>query len=813
MTYELKIVNERNLQITMYVIIGLLIFEELIRLTNFVYKFNTYYDYGRMLKNVCGTNYTEFETDRFQIAANIDDIKIPDTNYELFFYIFCVTVTFAICMIFLYTYLLATTNIDIWNNFITLDQIKNIFTEDVSGPVKLTKIGALIYSVGIILLIPVFAGKPDISPYINADAFIITYTGFIFGLLVFLVSAIYYKINNTQSIFISVFTFVMFVVFYYFLSMIQTKYWKYPDIENKDNTDKDKSIMMDFLQKLFYKTHNSIIYELLIFLASLFAVYFIVAVLVRFFIPSGNEDYDINMYKLFSRKDTTNVFRYGIVPVLSMIAINLVVYANKNHNRYINHYILEKPEYQYKHHIEKINNIFNQLLQNDEATIENASICRNMANAVHLVLYSSIFSSVSQDLLFVPDFNYTSSCNNDQQYIEYAKIREYEFNHYMKYHKDAMFFNKDNCKSVKNDILGGVMIDIKNKFETKADIKTNLGTAFKNIFAGRSYYSEKLLLSSAKKNELNKIILKMTSANVPEISDRVLKKKLDILADEINNMYYAYIDDMYKSMLVTLRTLCGCNSIKDITSGSLKDEDITNTINDNNNTFSINIKKDFINQIFIKKTQALFSNINEKLTTQITKDGKNHKLTKLIIANFNNLQTEDEVKYYKEKLHKIENVSYKDPLQNVYESFADVTDFDTSEKNSTTMRKYLLAYISSKNTNGDYYLELIYDKKVKYMEDAIKECETSTTKSDEVVKKRIAYDKDIDTIVKSATSSKMKSEQFAKIQNADVQDNKKITQSAQDASNTIYALTAIYILALVLAIMIKINLSPNSNRI
>ena len=101
MTYELKIVNERNLQITMYVIIGLLIFEELIRLTNFVYKFNTYYDYGRMLKNVCGTNYTEFETDRFQIAANIDDIKISDTNYELFFYIFCVTVTFAICMIFL----------------------------------------------------------------------------------------------------------------------------------------------------------------------------------------------------------------------------------------------------------------------------------------------------------------------------------------------------------------------------------------------------------------------------------------------------------------------------------------------------------------------------------------------------------------------------------------------------------------------------------------------------------------------------------------------------------------------------------------
>ena len=128
MTYELKIVNERNLQITMYVIIGLLIFEELIRLTNFVYKFNTYYDYGRMLKNVCGTNYTEFETDRFQIAANIDDIKISDTNYELFFYIFCVTVTFAICIIFLYTYLLATTNIDIWNNFITLDQIKNIFT-------------------------------------------------------------------------------------------------------------------------------------------------------------------------------------------------------------------------------------------------------------------------------------------------------------------------------------------------------------------------------------------------------------------------------------------------------------------------------------------------------------------------------------------------------------------------------------------------------------------------------------------------------------------------------------------------------------
>ena len=176
-------------------------------------------------------------------------------------------------------------------------------------------------------------------------------------------------------------------------------------------------------------------------------------------------------------------------------------------------------------------------------------------------------------------------------------------------------------------------------------------------------------------------------------------------------------------------------------------------------------------------------------------------------------------------------MSYKDPLQNVYESFADVTDFDkildnsddTFEKNITTMRKYLLAYISSKNTNGDYYLERIYDKKVKYMEDVIGECETRlkkqqkpiplTTQSNEVVKKREEYNDAIKPIKESATSSKMKSEQFAKIQNADIQDNKKITQSAQDASNTIYALTAIYILALVLAIMIKINLSPNSNRI
>jgi hypothetical protein len=832
----LKIVNERNLQITIYVIIGLLIFEELIRLTTFVYKFNSYYDYGRMLKNVCGTNYTEFETDRFQIAANIDDIKIPDTNYELFFYIFCVTVTFGICIIFLYTYLLATTNIDIWNNF-TLDQFKKIFTDpNTTSVVIFTKICALILAIYIIILIPVFVGKPDLSPYINPDATnISTYTGLAASIFILLLSGIYYNINNTQSIFISLFTFAMFVVFYYFVSMIQTKYWKYPDIENKDNTDKDKSIIMEFLQKLFYKTHNSILYELLIFLASLFAVYLIVAIFIWFFINGGEEDYNINTYKLFSRDDTTNVFRYSIVPVLSMIAINLVVNANKNHNRYINHYILEKPEYQYRHHITKLNNIFNQILQNDEATIENASICRNMANAVHLVVYSSIFRSVPQDLMFVPEFNYTSSCNNDQHYIEYAKIREYEFNYYMKHHKDAMFFNKDNCKSVKNNILIDVMLNIKNKFDKKPNIKTILNIAFKNIFAGRSYYSEKILLTSGKKSELNKIITDDTEdqmkTGMQEIADRVLKKKLDILADEINNMYNAYIDDVYKSMLVTLRTLCGCNSIKDITSGSLNDNEVRNTINANNNTFSINIKKDFINQIFVKKTQALFIDINEKLTTQITTDGKHHKLTKVIIANFNNLQTEDEVKYYKDKFYKTDNTSYKDPLQNIYETFANVKDFDkildnfddTFANNIMTLRKYLLAYISSKNTNGDYYLERIYDQKVKYMEAVIKECENESKKtivnrltkeSNEVLANTLKeYNIAIENILKSATKSKLKSEQFAKIQIADTQDNKKITQSAQDASNTIYALVSIYVLALVLAIMIKINLSPNSNRI
>jgi hypothetical protein len=404
----------------------------------------------------------------------------------------------------------------------------------------------------------------------------------------------------------------------------------------------------------------------------------------------------------------------------------------------------------------------------------------------------------------------------------------------MKHHKDAMFFNNDNCKSVKNDILINVMLNIKNKFDKKPDIKTILNIAFKNIFAGRSYYSEKLLLTSGKKSELNKIITDTEDpmiTGMQEIADRVLKKKLDILADEINNMYNAYIDDVYKSMLVTLRTLCGCNSIKDITSGSLKDDEVRNTINANNNTFSINIKKDFINQIFVKKTQALFIDINAKLTTQITKDGKHHKLTKVIIANFNNLQTEDEVKYYKDKFYKINNTSYKDPLQNVYETFANVEDFDkilynfddTLANNIMTLRKYLLAYISSKNTNGDYYLERIYDEKVKYMDAVIKECENESKKtivnrltkeSNEVLANTLKeYNIAIEKILKSATNSKLKSEQFAKMQSADTQDNKKITQSAQDASNTIYALVSIYVLALVLAIMIKINLSPNSNRI
>ena len=76
---------ESNPKVTLIVlcILVLLALDQTIRLTQFAYSVNSQYDYGRTMKGQCGTNFTEYETDRFQLLANADETKIPYASYHI----------------------------------------------------------------------------------------------------------------------------------------------------------------------------------------------------------------------------------------------------------------------------------------------------------------------------------------------------------------------------------------------------------------------------------------------------------------------------------------------------------------------------------------------------------------------------------------------------------------------------------------------------------------------------------------------------------------------------------------------------------
>lgn len=88
-----------------FVIICYIVFDELIRLSIFTFRYKYYNDYGNNLSNICGNDNIEYETGRFQSITNINDYKLTNdiynrTNYILILLIISVIFTIIICYCF-----------------------------------------------------------------------------------------------------------------------------------------------------------------------------------------------------------------------------------------------------------------------------------------------------------------------------------------------------------------------------------------------------------------------------------------------------------------------------------------------------------------------------------------------------------------------------------------------------------------------------------------------------------------------------------------------------------------------------------------
>lgn len=81
-----------------------IIFEHIFDLTNLVIKYNMSFDYGKFIKKVCENEFFEYETERFQINKDIEDMKLQNTSnkqrYKLFILIISIIISLFISFIF-----------------------------------------------------------------------------------------------------------------------------------------------------------------------------------------------------------------------------------------------------------------------------------------------------------------------------------------------------------------------------------------------------------------------------------------------------------------------------------------------------------------------------------------------------------------------------------------------------------------------------------------------------------------------------------------------------------------------------------------
>ena len=101
----LKTASKFHHQICVIVIIAICIvmFLHFIDLTIFASTYSFNFNYGSSLRGLCSNEYFEYETGRFQVASNADNIRISSENekkYIMIIFIICIMVSLWVSIIF-----------------------------------------------------------------------------------------------------------------------------------------------------------------------------------------------------------------------------------------------------------------------------------------------------------------------------------------------------------------------------------------------------------------------------------------------------------------------------------------------------------------------------------------------------------------------------------------------------------------------------------------------------------------------------------------------------------------------------------------
>lgn len=538
------------------------------------------------------------------------------------------------------------------------------------------------------------------------------------------------------------------------------------------------SILSKINEYIKLDSFKSIIFFLLILLASIGLIIIIVYLLINFTKWSF-------LNNIFNDDDSTILYNYAFLPFLLAFMVTIIIVLTKEYNTYINTYMLFKPNSLYKKNLSNINEIFNKILENDKAYVENDSTCKNIVNAIQLVIYSNIFRKDNTAIEnIIPEFTYLPECESND-FIDYNKIKAYDFEYTIN-RKTNIFYSKTKCSSINNDLLINIIKNTSpqelyenviinkqqsngiNNIQSYSDnFKKQLKFAISNILNQKTYNNLKQLKYTNDYQHNNQLIyiddnidsFKKYNQNNYQIQ---LDKNITLLIDKISDEYFKYIKILFQYNIQFIQSLCGCQKIKDITSegNTYKDfiEKIESVIKGTgvyevkSKDYSLNIKKDYIDR-FTRTSQIFFTKINKIFSSKLKVSDKNLKLTKYIIKNYNEYQTYISDKYNKnelelikggditinefkytdiEKIEKLIKPTLYDNLTKLNEIIKEYSDTDAeiikNFRNSHNDFKnninelirlkdlYIVQFKDKYYTNTSYYIQLIYDYKLEFIE-------------------------------------------------------------------------------------------------
>ena len=421
------------------VIISLMTLQQIFKITKFVYSYNFNYDTGSLMKKICETGYVEYETERFQVNKDIENIKIKNNEsnaviLSLLTLITMMFVTFSFVTIYAKNYMLYFIGEDIRNSDMIIDDFMQT-----DGINKVMYFIQFIIFIHIILIVPTYI----VETYIGLDVpdfYLVNINEWSFAILLSGLALIYFKLID-----VSYFSFVMVFVLYFGIY----NYWINPASQdaNKMFSEKDSMFYKYFNDIFIKKSEISYLYTMSYII---FIGYFILQILNNM----REKGQDVNTFNIFSedRTDTDIMENLILKPFLLLFIVALFINVSHKYNEYVNEFVLTRPFDIYKKNIDQISKIFDKMIDNNYITVSKDSVCKNITNAIHMGLYSLIFTETSQPVFneFLPELEYEASCENNGK-IVYNDIKSYLPSTY--FENINMFANGDKCNSINNQKL------------------------------------------------------------------------------------------------------------------------------------------------------------------------------------------------------------------------------------------------------------------------------------------------------------------------------------------------------------------------